>query len=1342
MSGHQPFSNLTASFSPQRKAKIVQKTQQLRAEITLNELRDKILNSYLDTIEESFQENRSQFKLINYGTGSGKTHQLFEAICQTIKKYPDIQTIGIYIAPLREHLSVPSQVKAKYPNIPVYTVNSLEMKTTDKYIQLYKKWIPSILKNTKLWKKVLKVYPSNKIEEYKQKLKIAKGVINRLEYIKNVGLGDEKDNKSETTRAKRELNNALESFLEFFIKCELDKDNLLDECLELIEIFFPLYLLRDKPGILLLTYKKFETKIPYFIHNGEKWVKRSNHLDKYVAQNTNNSSKFILAFDEQEDGYQIMLKEKIDIISPEEMAINNALSSIQREFALIFSKKNNPNRELLTFLESNKEAFDEFREHLEKGKIIDPQLHKHLNTYQKITSEEGSSIKFLQNLISIHKGIEESLAGIKAIFNNYDEEIPINLNFEMISRVLAKFANTRSLLISEQLSLQISNDLMNIFCYNNLYIYNIKALQNLYLNKAPGGHVRITERKVSDKTSVTELIYVILAMRSQVEKTKKILTNVLDADDSQSHALDIWSKQISKIQKADKENVTQSDRCKHQYLDRQYVYESNKPIVNIKEISRYQSPKNNLIDSSLREVSIGSTAILTSPEYKMKSMLVNNTNIIFSISATGGIYGDLTTSYDMSYLEDKLRHKSGQSSFQAMTPSEVDLCEEIKNYRQQHRHTTVEFFDKDWESCPNAQTKEVAERFESQILKDFIRSLREEQNVNYLGDYKKQELYKFTRFLFYLFEDDDIKETIAFTQSLRWIEKLIEYCLAVNSSNFIFDNKSSGHPNICFVQVRHNKYQSDIRIKLILYRASFNKEYYDKTGNQTYLDELVEKKGEKIFFISAYQSASKGLNPIVKNQEGKEKDFDSLILLMDSYYTPIKYTHRKSKDDEIDKNTTLYHFALMKSIVNLSESDIEIKDFNEYLSKPEAAAFRAQQHQILLGKTIVQAIGRSERRYFDSQVIKIFINEETRQNLVLFYNYLQKEESDEINKLSVNNYEVYLKVLAEAQKRAIKNYEDHTYDEIDADLAFHKFRTTMLKEIELFHQRENNFDIKEVWDGLRDSVVFKSPSKYLERLRKLKLLPNEFIDSLFYIKSEDSEFTPYLALVEEGCKWFQIISDSIHGERIYPYQQRLYPEHLKANSQCYDLEGSKISMDISTDSICQLYNKLIPQLDIFDSYIPRPRFFYDVLYPSLTENFVERWIKDIIFQGKDWKVIKNSYSFEQLLDFQNYPQLYERFDLYYVQNDVLFCIDVKGWSRVSGNRLSKSTVSKAKKKLKTIAGHYLEFKTVKGLLLNLHASQEKSHKHSATLCSGNLIYFNSQNCPVESAILRNFLFQK
>ncbi len=1308
----------------------------------LESIRCKILDSYLTTIGDSFRENRSQFKLINYGTGSGKTHQLFEAICTTIQEYPDIQIIGIYVAPLREHLSVPTSVKNQYSEIPVYKLNSLEMKTTDKYIERYKQWIPSILKNTKLWKKASKISSDKKANEYRQKLNKVKSVINRLEYFKTANLGDEKLNKFETKKARQELNNLLESFLEFFIKCELDKDNFSDECLKLIEIFFPLYILREKSGILMLTYEKFETNIQYFKYNGKKWVKKSKHLDKYVVQNANNSTKFILAFDEQEDGYKTMLEKKIDIISPEEMAINNALSSINREFALLFANKNEQNRELLNFLDHNKGAFHEFQEHLEKGKILAPQLQKYLKPYQKITAEEGNSIQFIQELISINKGIEESLTEIVTIFDKDDEETPIALNFEMLSRVLAKFENTKTLLIPQELYNKIGDDLMNIFSYNNLYIYNINSLQNLYLSKVPGGHVRITEKRVLDKTSVAELIYGILAMRSQVEKTKKILANVLDAEDSQSHALDIWSRQISKVRKADEENAMQIERGKNPYLDRQYVYESNKPIVNIKEISRYQNPKNNLIDPTLQEVSIGSTAIFTSPEHKIRSIVANNANVVFAISATGGIFGDLTTSYDMRYLEDKLRYESGQSAFKIMTDSEILLCEEIRKYRQQHRQIKVDFFSQDLASFPNDKTKDVAARFESLILKDFIRYLKQEQNITYLNSYKVQELSKFIHFLFYLFEDDSIQETIAFTQTLRWIKELIEYCTSINHANFIFE-KSPEHPSIHYLQIKHKQYQSNVRIKLIFYYAQFNKDYYDQSNRKTYLDELVEKEGEKIFFISAYQSASKGLNPIIKTQNGIEKDFDSLVLLMDAYYTEISFSSKKTKDKETDKSTTLYHFALMKHIVNLSDSNLEIKDFNQYLNTPEASAFCQQQHQILLGKGIIQAIGRSERRDFSAQVMKIFINDETRKNLVSFYNYLEQNEPNEINKLSVNNYEVYQEVLAESKKQAINNYDDHIYDEIDAVIAFQEFKNKILDEIQLFYHKKNTFDVQKAWDGLRDATVFKSPSQYLDNLRELLVFPDEFVDSLFYSNSEQPKFTPYLAWEEDNGKKFSIISDSINGNRIYTYQNRLYPEYIKTNSQGYDLEGNEIGLlNPSTKLIGQLYNNLIPQPEVFENYIPRYNFFYDILYPSLTENFVECWVKDVIFNGKDWKAIKDIYGFEQLIDFQKYPQIYEQFDLYYVQNNILFCIDVKAWSKASGNRLSKDTVNKAKKKLRTIAENYSGFNTVKGLLLNLHASKEKIIRHSSTLFSGNLIYFDSRNCPVESTILRNFLFQK
>ncbi len=1300
--------------------------------------RSKIINSYLGTIEDSFKENRPQLKLINYGTGSGKTHQLFEAIYQTIEENKDIQIIGIYVAPLREHLSVPTSVEIKYQNITVYKLLSEEMKTTDEYLKLYKQLISSILKNTKTWNLAKKVCPDEKVQENRRNLEKVKDVIKRLEYVKNTSFGDEAFNKSEIKKIEQELNKLIEKFLEFFIKCELDQKNCPDECLQLIEIFLPLHLLQKKSGILMLTYAKFETAIPYFIHNGTKWVKKSSYLDQYVIQHTDNSRKFILALDEQEDGYQIMLKEKIDIISPEKLAINNALSSMNREFSMLFSTKNNENRDFLNFIDKNKGAFYEFQEYFEKDKTLEPKLQNFAQTYQRLTFEEGNSINFLEQIVRIQKSLDKSMEEIVGIFDNNDEQNSIIVDFEMLSRVISKFENNRSLLIPQKLYNKICDDLMNIFAYNNLYIYNLEPLQKLFLTKPSGGHVQIAEEKVADNTSVAELIYAILAVRSQIKTIKDFLANVLDAEDSQSHSLEIWSEQITKVQKAIEESPSQNKLLK--YLNTAYVYESYKSIINIKEISRYQNPKNNLIDRALREVSIGSTAILTSPEFKIKSMLCNNSNVIFLISATGGILGDLSTSYDMQYFKDKLRNasESGESSFKEMSDEEVSLCEEIRESREAKRQIAVKFFGEDLLSFPNNETQQVVERFEETILKSFIDDLK--QDGNWLGIYKIQELQKFVRFLFYLFEDDSIQETIAFTQTLRWIEQLIQHCERLNHANFLFE-VSSEHPNIYYVEVKHNKYQSKIRIKIILYKASFNSLYCDKQAHHTYLDELVEKEGEKIFFISAYQSASKGLNPIIKNPNGDEKDFDSLILLMDSYYTVMSPSVNKSKDSGL--SMTLYHFALMKSIVNLGESDLEIKDFNKYLSKPEAGAFREQQHQILLGKQVLQAIGRSERRDFPSQVVKIFVNEETRKNLVNFYRYLEGKEKEEIRKFSVNNHTVYLSVREEEKKRAIKDYDDHVIDEIDATLAFQEFRTKMLEEIDRFHLNKHTFDIAKAWDALRDPIVFKDPAKYLEKLRNSGLFADDFIESLFYHNPEQVEFMPYLASEEESGQKFQIISDSINGEKIYPYQKRLYPEYLKINYRGYDLEGNEISsLDASTDLIYRLYNKLMPQPEVFNTYIPRPHFFYDVLYPSLAENFVERWIQDVVFKGKDWKDIKATYGFEPLQNFKKYRKLYERFDLYYVKDNTLFCIDVKAWSVASGNRLSKKTLDKTENKLKAIVSDYPEFSTARGLLLNLHAAQEKNQQYSPMLFSGNLIFFDDRNCPVESNILRDFLFHK
>src|SRR5574341_417257 len=244
--------------------------------------RNRVLASYRATIERAFRENRSQLKLINYGTGSGKTHMLFKSICEAIREHPSTQLIGIYVAPLREHLRPPYRVSQEYPDIPIYTAQSLEMKTSDENLSCYKKWIPSLLSHREFWRLNHKQWSSEQIQEVKRNLDGVKGTIYQIELLKRSYLNDDKLRDHLILDARRRLNDAIERFLEFVVRNKGNENTWPNECLELAKIFFPLHLLRDKSGIIMLTYKKLETTIPYFEASSGTWIKRELALPEYA----------------------------------------------------------------------------------------------------------------------------------------------------------------------------------------------------------------------------------------------------------------------------------------------------------------------------------------------------------------------------------------------------------------------------------------------------------------------------------------------------------------------------------------------------------------------------------------------------------------------------------------------------------------------------------------------------------------------------------------------------------------------------------------------------------------------------------------------------------------------------------------------------------------------------------------------------------------------------------------------------------------------------------------------------------------------------------------------------
>jgi hypothetical protein len=89
-------------------------------------------------------------KVVNYGTGLGKSYAFIEAACQTINQTPPGQrAIVFYIAPLREHLKIDPTLREKYPHVPIFTLASLEMKTTNENLQAYLRLCSTIRRSGK-----------------------------------------------------------------------------------------------------------------------------------------------------------------------------------------------------------------------------------------------------------------------------------------------------------------------------------------------------------------------------------------------------------------------------------------------------------------------------------------------------------------------------------------------------------------------------------------------------------------------------------------------------------------------------------------------------------------------------------------------------------------------------------------------------------------------------------------------------------------------------------------------------------------------------------------------------------------------------------------------------------------------------------------------------------------------------------------------------------------------------------------------------------------------------------------------------------------------------------------
>ena len=456
--------------------------------------------------------------------------------------------------------------------------------------------------------------------------------------------------------------------------------------------------------------------------------------------------------------------------------------------------------------------------------------------------------------------------------------------------------------------------------------------------------------------------------------------------------------------------------------------------------------------------------------------------------------------------------------------------------------------------------------------------------------------------------------------------------------------------------LEYKPFDNGVTLRIILFNAEADREVDIKEYTKLYDVSM------KIVFISSYASAGTGLNYFSnyiceKTGANIEEDFERLVLVNMPHYTEIK--------DSSGLNSIDNFILLLKYYSKLSNTTKKLKDFDTNLINSENYEILMDEHNLSIFKTILQAIGRIERK--DTRLnSEIYLPEELISLCTMQFILLSNKENETmINSMSLLNTE-FMKYCYNRSKRHMFNSNEERLEfenEVESNGELVKtFIGKLIMKEELDKFRNGKITDISINEALRDINLVINPEQAIEDLKKNAfVVDNEYEDiiDLFYIDTYSEKLIDI-----EICKTKSSnrkLTDIKKGcSRYTPYEQ-IIPSY---NGMVFR----------NTNSIAyRVLNKYVG-INHSQRYIPNP-----YLIPLLIGNMGEAIFKDVLIEKEvDYlsvEEIRNELS----------PVLYELFDYYIVKDGELICIDVKNWStKVDKKDASLKTISWADKKISTI----------------------------------------------------------
>lgn len=435
------------------------------------------------------------------------------------------------------------------------------------------------------------------------------------------------------------------------------------------------------------------------------------------------------------------------------------------------------------------------------------------------------------------------------------------------------------------------------------------------------------------------------------------------------------------------------------------------------------------------------------------------------------------------------------------------------------------------------------------------------------------------------------------------------------------------------------------------------------------MNDLITRKSDcKVTVVSAWESASRGLNIVSDHSDNENKsDLDALFLIMSRHYTSA---HAKWNDnpaqalsEEIERSQYIYEHLALKGGHQLRLKDLSLKT-REVV--PGAIDFLNEQHRLILAVSNQQGIGRIERcRVKQHQYL--FIDSEILQEIANANQTMFTEQPELKKTLSLLNLKVLAFALDFVQEQAFTP-EDPIEAGYIQDDAIELYEQEKGKTLNAFLQlrsgeinEEQGNEIINRWNALNSIEWLTDPEQFCRSLLK-QGWTNDFVQSLWVDTPSSGQSYVYAPkhsaneLTRLLLSPLEIRSQINQGKIIHYYKPEDKTDFFKLPRE----------LAVHSTINAQLTNR-------FNQLIPRPHTEPD-RNGIWGEYVTDLWFRTLIPEGK------------KLPSDTHIAEIFELFDLYYIvknnNESILLAVDAKNWSQqADASFLADKVIAKAPQKI-------------------------------------------------------------